>query len=122
MKEFITISKALSDEQRVRALMALKDGELCACQIIELLGLAPSTVSRHMSVLKQAGLVECRKDARWMYYRLPANADASAMIRHTLHWLTGCLKDDPAVAKDRKRMKGITGQDPSALCKLRRDK
>ena len=70
MREFIDINKALSDESRVRALLALRDQELCVCQLIELLGLAPSTVSKHMTILKQAGLVEGRKDGRWIYYRL----------------------------------------------------
>jgi len=50
--------------------MMLSGGELCACQIIEMLGLAPSTVSKHMSILRQAGLVETRKEGRWIYYRL----------------------------------------------------
>jgi DNA-binding transcriptional ArsR family regulator len=55
-------------------------GELCVCQIIELLGLVPSTVSKHMSILKQAGLVENRKEARWMYYRLPKKEAQTRII------------------------------------------
>ena len=51
MKEFLAITKALSDENRVRALMALTGGELCVCQVIELLGLTPSTVSKHLAAL-----------------------------------------------------------------------
>ena len=69
MREIMTIVKALADENRVRALMALRAGELCVCQIIELLQLAPSTVSKHMTVLKQARLVESRKQGRWTYYQ-----------------------------------------------------
>ena len=70
MLETLNITKALSDENRIRALMMLTGGELCVCQIIEMLGLAPSTVSKHMSILRQAGLVETRKEGRWIYYRL----------------------------------------------------
>ena len=70
MRDFMAISKALADEQRVRVLLALQRGELCVCQVVELLGLATSTVSKHMSILKQARLVESRKEGRWMYYRL----------------------------------------------------
>ncbi len=54
MHSFMAITKALADENRIRILLALDGRELCVCQIIELLGLAPSTVSKHMSVLSQA--------------------------------------------------------------------
>jgi len=56
MRTIINIAKAFSDENRVRALMMLCNGELCVCQLIEMLGLAPSTVSKHMTILYQAGL------------------------------------------------------------------
>ena len=62
MRDFMNIVKALGDENRVRALLALRTSELCVCQIIELLGLAPSTVSKHMSILKQARLVDTREN------------------------------------------------------------
>ena len=45
-------------------------GELCACQITELFGLAPSTMSKHLSILYQAGLVDSRKEGRWIYFRV----------------------------------------------------
>ena len=73
MKDFVAVTKALSDRNRIRALLALRRGELCVCQIIALLGLAPSTVSKHMSILKQAGLVKSRKEERWMHYSLPSS-------------------------------------------------
>jgi len=69
MREFMDVTKALADGNRVRALMSLKDRELCVCQIIELLGLAPSTVSKHMAILRQARLVDGRKEGRWIHYR-----------------------------------------------------
>ena len=58
MREFMNITGALADETRVRTLLALRKGELCVCQITELFGLAPSTVSKHLSLLFQAGLVD----------------------------------------------------------------
>ena len=74
MREFMAAAKALADENRVRVLLFLRGGkELCLCQIVEMLGLAPSTVSKHMAVLYQAGLVESRKEGRWIYYRLPGS-------------------------------------------------
>ena len=55
MRDFMAITKALSDPNRVRILLALRDGELCVCQITELFGFAPSTVSKHLSILHGAG-------------------------------------------------------------------
>ena len=61
MFTYMAITRALSDQNRVRMLLALNGRELCVCQIIELLGLAPSTVSKHMSILANARLVEGRQ-------------------------------------------------------------
>jgi DNA-binding transcriptional ArsR family regulator len=64
MRELIAITKALADESRLRAIGLLKHQELCLCQIVEVLGLASSTVSRHMSILQQVGSSSRgRKDA-----------------------------------------------------------
>ena len=76
----MAVAKALADENRVRVLLTLCGRELCVCQIIEMLGLAPSTVSKHMAILKQARLVESRKEGRWMFYRL-AGEDAPTEAR-----------------------------------------
>ena len=70
MRELMAVVKALADENRVRIVLALQPGELCVCQIVELLRLAPSTVSKHMSILEAARLVDRRKQGRWMFYRL----------------------------------------------------
>ena len=70
MFEFLNITKALAEENRLRILLALEHQELCVCQLIELLKLAPSTVSKHVSILRQARLVTGRKDGRWIFYQL----------------------------------------------------
>ena len=90
MKQTILIAKALSDENRIKALMLLCGRELCVCQIVDFLKLAPSTVSKHMSILKIAGMVDSRKDERWIYYRL-ASKDASPVVLDILAWLTSHL-------------------------------
>ena len=114
MKQLLAITKALSDSNRARAVMALSGGELCVCQFIELLGLAPSTVSKHMAVLHQAGLVETRKDGRWVYYRLPTRPDP--VVRDALKWLAASLKADPQTAADAKRLKIVKKTDKDKLC------
>jgi len=118
MREFMNITKALADENRVRALLALRQGELCVCQITELLGLAPSTVSKHLSLLFQAGLVESRKEGRWIYYQLPGKK-APVLVRESLYWIKKALVDHPQVWADNKRLKEILKQDPTELCKRR---
>ncbi len=67
LKEILAITKALADENRVRMLLVLRGREVCLCQLADFIGLALSTASKHMSILRQAGLVETRKDGRWLY-------------------------------------------------------
>jgi ArsR family transcriptional regulator len=122
MDEFIAMSRALSDTNRVRALMALRGGELCVCQIIELLGLAPSTVSKHMSVLRQAGLVIGRKQERWMYYRLPDKNKCTEFADSAIKWAVSALETSDIVAQDKSRLLKITCQDLSKLCKFQRNR
>ena len=70
MRDFMDIAKALAEENRVRILCLLRKQELCVCQVIEVLGLAPSTVSKHLSVLYQARLIDSSKQGRWVFYNL----------------------------------------------------
>ena len=115
MKRFLAVMKALSDENRLRALMALAGGELCVCQIIELLGLAPSTVSKHMAVLHQAGLVEARKDGRWVYYRLP-DGSGPPCAKKALALALECLGRDKRIREDARRMNRIRKINRNDLC------
>ncbi len=115
MRSFIGITKALSDETRVRALLALRDSELCLCQIIELLALSPSTISKHLDVLVAAGLVERRKEGRWHYFRL-AGKDAPRTSRRALRWVLESLDGESRVAADNRSLAEIRKQDPKALC------
>jgi DNA-binding transcriptional ArsR family regulator len=116
MRAFMNITKALADENRVRTLLSLRKGELCVCQITELFGLAPSTISKHLSILFQAGLVESRKDGRWIYYQLPGKS-APVVVREALDWIEKALAKNPHVLEDNKQLKKILRQDPAELCK-----
>lgn len=116
MRDFLIIAKALADQNRIRALLALRDQELCVCQIIELLELAPSTVSKHMSILGQAQLVESQKRGRWVYYRL-AQEDSTEMVAAAFAWVEESLGTDPQVKADAMRLKKILKQEPETLCK-----
>jgi DNA-binding transcriptional ArsR family regulator len=121
MRAFMNITKALADEHRIRTLLALRQGELCVCQITELFGLAPSTVSKHLSILSQAGLVESRKDGRWIYYKLPGK-DAPVEVREAIDWIEKSLDAMPQILDDGKQLRKILKQDPTALCKRQTQK
>ena len=64
------VFKALSNEHRIRILEALRDGELCACEIQVVLDAPQSTVASHLRELKDAGLVNTRRRGKWTYYRI----------------------------------------------------
>ena len=116
MRNLMAVLKALADENRVRILMALGPKELCVCQVVELLGLAPSTVSKHMTILKQARLVDSRKEGRWMFYRhaegdVPIEAEAMTALVSRL------LAGDAQEREDTKRLKQILRMDRDELCR-----
>lgn len=112
-QDFSALAGALGDPGRVRALMALRGRELCVCQLVELLGLAPSTVSRHLRVLGRAGLVESRKEGRWVYYRRP-QAPADRAVAAALDWIDTAAPEDPG---DRQRLERILAAPVEELCR-----
>jgi DNA-binding transcriptional ArsR family regulator len=102
----MNITKALADENRVRILAALKGRELCVCQIIDLLQLAPSTVSKHLSILRQARLLEARKNGRWMYYRLNEKKPPPA-VSEALAWVSDSVSGETLIQEDARRLHEI---------------
>lgn len=116
MRDQLDVLKALADEARLRALCALRGGELCVCQLIALLELAPSTVSKHLSILRAARLVESRKDGRWMYYRLSTDFRAPSTGK-VVALLFKDLEGAERIAADGKRLKDICSENMDSLCK-----
>ena len=118
MDHILSTTKALADGSRLRVIMALTDNEeLCVCQITEMLNLAMPTVSRHMSVLQNAGLVKSRKDSRWVYYRL-----SEVFPPQCLKWLKDALIDLENIAWDKKRMETILSCDLEELCRTQKQR
>lgn len=105
MFHILTMARALSDDSRARIVMALRQRPLCACEITALLGLAPSTTSKHLFLLKQAKLIASRKKGKWTYYSLPRNPDPS--VARTLEWITGELAAMPQIQQDAIRIPEI---------------
>ncbi len=115
MRNVLAITNALADASRIRALLAVRDKRLCVAQIAELLQLAPSTVSKHLSILRQADLVESRKEGRWVYYLLPREPGLS--VRRALEWLFDSAAKSPAILADGRRLKEILRENPEDLCR-----
>ena len=118
MQKSLNIAKALADGNRMRVVAALlvKD-ELCVCQIVEMLGLATGTVSRHMSILQHAHLVKSRKDGRWVYYRL--DESFPVILRR---WLLESLADSEEIHADLAILETILACDPEKLCRQQKER
>jgi ArsR family transcriptional regulator len=94
--------RAFSDRTRLRILHMLAGGELCVCDIVEVLGVPQPKVSRHLAYLRRAGLVEARKEGLWSYYQLaPSRGNFHAKL---LECLGCCFQDVPELAKDARRL------------------
>jgi len=115
MRDLLLITKALSDETRVRALWALREQELCLCQLIDLLNLSPPTISKHMTQLHQAGLVLRRKEGRWHYFRL-AGREAPPVVRKALRLVLDELEHDPTAQRHAQALEGVLQKDVKELC------
>ena len=116
MKDVLSVTKALSDGNRIRTVMALRDVvELCVCQITEMLDLAPATVSRHMSILLGAGLVESRKEGRWVHYRLSGEAKEDPLAT-VIEWMAGSLDRSAEIRSDRKYIRKVAKCGAAQYC------
>jgi DNA-binding transcriptional ArsR family regulator len=96
-------------------LLALSFKELCVCQITAVLDLAPSTVSKHLSILYGAELVNMRKSGKWVYYSLAGN-DAPKSVRELIKWVIAFFMDSEEMRRDLKKLKKVTSVSPEDLC------
>ena len=97
MKAFVRVMKALSDPNRIAIVKMLEHKVMCVCEIQAALELAQPTVSKHLKVLEDAGLVESRKEGVWVNYHLNdgrSSPYAAAILGNLRHW----LEDDPRIA------------------------
>jgi ArsR family transcriptional regulator len=94
--------QALGDTTRLRLLNLMGDQEICVCYLVEILAQGQPKISRHLAYLRRAGVVEARREGKWMHYRIvpPLNAGAAKLLQQTLAW----LKEDRAMQADRARL------------------
>ena len=85
------ICRALSDENRLKIVEMLTDGEMCACNLLDELAITQPTLSHHMKVLNECDLVNIRKDGKWCHYSL--NCKTLTAFREYINGLT-CTKQN----------------------------
>lgn len=94
--------QALADETRLRLLHLMGEQEICVCFFVEVLDQPQPYISRHLAYLRRAGLVEVRRDGKWMHYRIARSLSegAAAVLREALAW----AGDEKAMRADVKRL------------------
>lgn len=113
MKAFVKVMKALSDPNRVKILKMLQHKMMCVCEMQAALGIAQPTVSKHLKLLEDAGLVGHRKDGLWVNYHLADGGNspyAATLLGNLKHW----LHDDPEVLRLTKTLPEIRREN---ICK-----
>lgn len=102
MRRLVGTIKALSDEIRLRIINVIYEQELCVCEIVDALSLPQSTISRHLTVLKNAGIVADRKHGQWVFYKLVIGKEDESFIEALIEKE---LKTHPAFQKDIQALK-----------------
>ncbi len=97
------MAKAFAEPTRVRVLSALQQGELCVCELCDALNVPQSTLSTHLQVIRDAGLVRTRKEGKWIYYAL--NGKKTSLTGAVFKLFAPNLTEDKMIARDRKRLR-----------------
>ena len=98
MKSFLKVMKALSDPNRVKIIKLLQQKMMCVCELRGALKIAQPTVSKHLKILEEAGLVDYAKDGLWVNYSLADGRNspyAASVLGNLKHW----LEDDPEIVE-----------------------
>ena len=112
MRNMSQAFKALSDSNRIRILKMLEIRSLCVCEITEVLNLATSTVSKHLSILRDAEFIIDEKDGKWVNYYLNRDQN-NEYVRHLLPLIRSWLPNDSIIEKDKKMVANV---DRNKLC------
>ncbi len=113
MKDFLKVTKAISDRNRVKILKMLQHKTMCVCEMREALQLAQPTVSKHLKILEDADLVVSFKDGLWVNYNI-ADGSSSPYVASILGNLRHWLDDDPEISKLVEKLPSINRED---ICK-----
>jgi ArsR family transcriptional regulator len=114
-REEVNVFKALSDPNRIRIIKMLTERELCMCEVREILGLSNSTVSQHLTILRNAGLLLDSKEGKWVNFRLN-NKSESQFIRSVIRLVQDSFDDDETIQKDANTVHQV---DRTLICGIR---
>jgi ArsR family transcriptional regulator len=109
VRPFFRLFKALGDETRLRIVALLSHGELCVCHIEEALRVSQPKASRHLAILRAAGVVEHRREGPWVYYRLALQADPACELQ--LRSLVGTFAKRSILKGDLERLIKVRGPE-----------
>ena len=113
MKELVKVFKAVADPNRIRILKMLQQKKMCVCELSAVLGITQPSVSRHLSMMRDAGLVSDERDGQWINYELceeKLNQYAPIIMKHIKEW----INDNPRIKEDASMLKRL---DRAKLCK-----
>jgi ArsR family transcriptional regulator len=112
--ELVLTAKAFADSTRVRILALIRSGELCVCELSDALQLTQSTLSTHLQVIREAALVETRKEGRWIYYSIhPAK---QKLVDSFFGFFTEAVKKDPTTRRDSRNLKARLKERKDGAC------
>ncbi len=109
-RQVVKLFKALGDPNRIRIIKMLEERDLCVCEVREILDLSNSTVSKHLSILHDAGLITQTKEGKWVNYGLNSKSDID-MVRSVISMLKSSLLDDDVIRKDSEFVKKVDRND-----------
>jgi len=102
VRELVAIAKALCDPTRIRVMAALRNGELCVCELVDGLEISQSSLSSHLQICREVGVVTTRKESRWIYYSLSTRY---APLIETIFAELQTLGRDEQLRQDARRLK-----------------
>lgn len=100
MKNVTALLEAMRDPTRLRLLRLLRRQELCVCELVDTLRMPQYKISRHLRRLRAAGLVEARRDGRWMHYRLGRRGAQARLLQSLLDMVCGHVDKTPLGKQD----------------------
>ena len=113
-RDYVNVFKALSDPNRIRIVKMLSERELCMCEVREMLDLSNSTVSKHLTILRDAGLLLDTKDGKWVNFRINDKSDL-VFIRSLLGLIKKSFDDDESIQKDAVKLHQVNRKK---ICKI----
>ncbi|OGU17842.1 MAG: transcriptional regulator [Ignavibacteria bacterium GWB2_35_12] len=114
MRNYVKIFKALSDSNRLRILKMLEDSPMCVCEIRAVLNLANSTVSKHLSLLREAGFILDEKNGKWVDYKLNDKAE-NLQVRKLMKLLPEWFNDEARIKADKRKLEIV---DRNKICNI----